>query len=192
MVFRRDGTASVNWNFGPETTPFNLFDFESVAVHELGHAHQLGHIIAPEKVMHFAITNGGEVRSLDPVSDIDGGQQVLTNFGQLGLCGESPMTPLIAVPVEDQELPDGFRLAGAYPNPFADEARLTVTVETEQFVTVVLHDVLGRVVRTVFEGRITPARQEQIAIEGHDLTPGVYLVRITGEGFSTTKPVTRL
>ena len=65
------------WNFGPGASAFNEFDFESVAVHELGHAHGLGHIISFGEVMHFALANGVDARSLS-VNDVAGGSAKMT------------------------------------------------------------------------------------------------------------------
>lgn len=64
--------AGFTWQYGPAAPTGLQYDFESVAVHELGHAHGLGHVIAPAEVMHFAIANGSSKRILSP-DDISGG-----------------------------------------------------------------------------------------------------------------------
>lgn len=72
------------WQFGPADPAGSEIDFESVAVHELGHGHQLNHIISPGAVMHFAMAAGAKSRTLS-ADDIAGGSEViaraLTNFG---------------------------------------------------------------------------------------------------------------
>jgi hypothetical protein len=80
-------TAAYSWNYeeGDNTTSGNEFDFESVAVHELGHAHQLGHVTNTGEIMYFSISNGTENRDLQP-GDLDGAGEALSM--SQGVCGE--------------------------------------------------------------------------------------------------------
>lgn len=65
-------SGGTSWNFGPGPSAFTNFDFESVVLHEVGHAHGLGHVIDPGAVMHFAIANGQDSRALS-TNDVNGG-----------------------------------------------------------------------------------------------------------------------
>ena len=47
-----------SWHFSEESPLANNFDFESIVLHELGHAHGLGHVTNDESIMHFSIPNG--------------------------------------------------------------------------------------------------------------------------------------
>ncbi len=51
------------WQYGPALAVGVQVDFESVSVHELGHAIGLGHRIAPGQVMNWNISNGTNVRT---------------------------------------------------------------------------------------------------------------------------------
>ena len=85
---------SGGWNFGPGPTTGSNIDFQSVAVHELGHAHQLGHIIDFGKVMHYALAAGTDTRNLDQNTDIAGGDAVVDTSIVASPCGPGPMTML--------------------------------------------------------------------------------------------------
>ena len=70
-------TTSLPFQFGPGRAGAGQYDFESVAVHELGHAQQLAHLIRPGAIMHFGVAAGANLRTLDPASDVAGGRLVL-------------------------------------------------------------------------------------------------------------------
>jgi PKD repeat protein len=75
--FRIKPTDSTNWNYSNNSASKSQYHFETVATHELGHGHQLGHVIAPAVVMHYAISNG-QVKPNLTTSDIAGGSYVIT------------------------------------------------------------------------------------------------------------------
>lgn len=79
------------WQFGPADPAAGEIDFETVALHELGHGQQLNHIINPGAVMHFAVSAGTKARVLS-AGDITGGN-VVTARGFAGSGCGSPMTP---------------------------------------------------------------------------------------------------
>lgn len=85
---------AANFQFGPATAMSPQIDFETVAVHELGHAQQLGHLILPGAVMHYAVARGQNTRTLSATSDVAGGRQVLRvrSFRNLG-CGGPALLP---------------------------------------------------------------------------------------------------
>ncbi|RTQ51718.1 matrixin family metalloprotease [Hymenobacter gummosus] len=94
---------TTNWNFAATAPSSAQYDFESVAVHEQGHAHQLGHIIRPGAVMHYAIANGQQSRTLSLDSDVAAGLAVIDfSLNSANPCN-SPLLRLLAatpLPVE--------------------------------------------------------------------------------------------
>lgn len=91
---------AVNWQFGPAAPGSTQFDFETVALHELGHGQQLSHVIAPQLVMHFAIGRGQQARQLNPARDVRGGYAVQLLSVAPPACGPAPElpAPLTAAP----------------------------------------------------------------------------------------------
>ncbi len=81
----------LTWEFGPAAPTFSEYDFETVAVHELGHGHQLGHVIQPGAIMHYAISNGSSNRTLG-VNDVAGGQYVQSKSIVGNICGPGAMS----------------------------------------------------------------------------------------------------
>jgi hypothetical protein len=88
IVFR----ASENWYYGTGNPGSGRTDFESVSLHELGHGHQLGHVIDRRKVMHFSLGKNEARRSVHP-DDIASGFYVM-NKNKSGVCGLPPVLSL--------------------------------------------------------------------------------------------------
>ena len=86
IVFN-DGT---NWNYDTDPPTSTEFDFETVAVHELGHGHQLGHVIDPSDLMHFSTTIGTYNR--DPsVNNLACSEDVQSRSIDGLVCGQTAM-----------------------------------------------------------------------------------------------------
>lgn len=84
---------ATTWQFGPLPAVAPQIDFESVAVHELGHAQQLAHVILPRAVMHYAVARGQTSRLINQ-DDVTGGRLVLRTRGFVPQgCGSGPMLP---------------------------------------------------------------------------------------------------
>lgn len=82
-----------NWYYGDGTTPNSQFDFESVATHELGHGHQLGHVVDNSKIMHYSIGKGDRKTKLH-ADDIDAGDYVRDKSKVKNICGPSQLVPI--------------------------------------------------------------------------------------------------
>lgn len=85
-----------SWSFGPQAPASNTHDFETVTLHELGHAHNLGHVINTADVMHYAISAGSMRRTLNS-DDIAGGNFVM-DYSKIPVSGSaySPVIPIDA------------------------------------------------------------------------------------------------
>lgn len=89
-----DFDSTVNWYYGTGSPASTQFDFESVATHELGHGHQLGHVRDAAKVMHFSIANGQ--RKPDLVStDIAAGNYVRNKSNTAFVCSRGVTSSIL-------------------------------------------------------------------------------------------------
>lgn len=66
-----------NWSFSQNSFIDQQIDFESVALHEFGHAHLLGHVNNSEDLMHSGITNGA-IQNIG-FNNIDCGKLIINN-----------------------------------------------------------------------------------------------------------------
>ena len=76
------------------------------------------------------------------------------------------------------------------PNPFSTSATIEVTSKETRFVIVELMDVVGRRVRTLYEGAVTANVPRGVALRRGGLPSGTYFVRVTGGGGSALAQVT--
>jgi len=82
-----------NFYFGSGTPGPGQYDFESVMVHELGHAQQLAHVILSRAVMHFGVAPR-QVKQTLSADDLAGARLVLrTRSFAASVCGPAPMLP---------------------------------------------------------------------------------------------------
>ncbi len=88
------------------------------------------------------------------------------------------------------DLPGGFALSGAAPNPTAGALRLTLRVDEPQRVTAEVFDVLGRRVATLFEGEVAAGAAQPLALDVAALPAGSYVVRVTGAAFAEVRRFT--
>ncbi len=93
---------------------------------------------------------------------------------------------------EGSAQPGVYTMSAAYPNPFTGRTQFAVEVAEAQSVTVAVFDVMGREVARLHDGLLSAGAERTFELDGSRLASGVYLVRVTGERFATTRRVTLL
>ena len=92
--------------------------------------------------------------------------------------------------VGPEQMPNGYLLEPVYPNPFSGTASVGFAVTRPQRVELALYDALGRRLRTLYTGVVEPNVRTEVQVTGQGLPNGLYLVRLAGASFSTTRRVT--
>lgn len=171
---------TTNWEFGPSPASGGQIDFETVAVHELGHAHQLAHIIDPGAIMHFAIGANQTNRVLSD-SDLGGANNVMVRNINSPVCGENAMTysACSSLSVDDSFLAENISI---YPNPAKDVLNISSSASI-QLESATIYDVRGRKVLT--QDLSHAATFNSVNIE--ELNSGVYFIQLNAENATTSK-----
>jgi hypothetical protein len=97
------------------------------------------------------------------------------------------------VPTADEGGPAGSRvleMSTPAPNPAAGTAALVLRAGEAQEVQVVLVDVLGRTVATIFDGALGAGEARSLEVAVTDLPAGVYVIRASGDDASIVRSLT--
>ncbi len=172
------------WYYG-NGFPGAAFDFESVALHELGHAHQLGHVInTNDDVMHFNIGLSEQLRVLSANNIIAANN--VQNRSESSIpafscfSGKSSMsTYTCTLSVDEEELNNSISL---YPNP----AKSIFYINNESFINLekaIIYDLSGRLINKYDISN--NSRTKTINVTG--VSKGIYFVNIHSENAMITR-----
>ena len=173
------------WETGPALATAGEVDFESVALHELGHGHQLGHVIeGTGAVMHFALASAENIRTLT-AGDIAGAGDVHSRSTTLTPCGTTSMTDYdtsgCALSVGENELSSVITV---FPNPTNGE----FYISNASFINlekVVIYDISGRLISK--HDISNTSRIKTIPL--NNVSKGMYFVSIYSENAVVTKKI---
>lgn len=97
--------------------------------------------------------------------------------------GEATSTDLIA------EQPYRIELHQNYPNPFNPSTNIVYSVPIISDVEIVVHDILGRKLRTLFDGRVQAGRHEFV-FDASEFSSGVFLYTLRTGSQTLTRRLT--
>jgi hypothetical protein len=84
------------------------------------------------------------------------------------------------------QAPSSFALTSVYPNPANGNINLSIAVPENAMIDISIYDIAGRKVSTVASGLYNPG-EYTLTSDVSGLTSGVYIVRMTAEGFGASK-----
>jgi hypothetical protein len=106
----------------------------------------------------------------------------LSTFGDGVLRILLPVTDII----DGVNSPTYFKLFQNYPNPFNPTTSIQYAVESKEFVSLKVFDVLGREVATLVNEEKQPGVYE-VEFDGSKLASGIYFYKLQSERYSSTK-----
>ncbi len=97
---------------------------------------------------------------------------------------------------DDREKPSEFTLSQNYPNPFNQATKIEFTLAKSGFVSLSIHDILGRKVRALVSERLSSGYKSVLwdgkNDSGKDVASGIYFYQIKVKDFSETKKLVLL
>ncbi len=174
-----------SWETGPSLATGSDVDFESVALHELGHGHQLGHVIeSTGAVMHYALSAAENIRTLT-VDDIAGAGDVHSRSTTIDACLQDVMvdydTSGCALSISENELGNAIKV---FPNPASGK----FYISNASFINlekVIIYDISGRLIS---ENDISNTSRIKTITLGN-VSKGMYFVSIYSENTVITKKI---
>jgi len=106
---------------------------------------------------------------------------------QVDLDGSSVLSDPIRVTVQPKT---ALRLTAPSPNPVSEAATFRVVAEEEADATVIVYDMLGQRVATVYEGQLPAGQSKRLRFDTSNLPSGTYVVQLRAGGTTQTRRMT--
>lgn len=91
--------------------------------------------------------------------------------------------------IDSDNIPNGFTLGSSYPNPFNPQTTIPLQTAKNMRADIVLYDIVGREIERTNVELQQGVHHIHLRL-GSSLAQGQYLVRVQGEGYASTVPVT--
>ncbi len=106
---------------------------------------------------------------------------------QVDIGGGASLSEPVSVQVK---LDSKARLTAPAPNPVHRKATVSFAVKERAETTLVLYNMLGRQVATLYRGTPTPTSEKTVTLPAEELASGVYFLRLTTDGQTRTQKLT--
>lgn len=178
--FEIEINSDTSWDYSLNSVSPTKFSYYSVLIHELGHAHQLKHVLNAEYELMRPTIALGQSRTFSP--NLFAGTDDVINFNATNNyinCDQSPMvfgepdctTNSITESLIDEDV-------FVYPNPFNEQITVDFNSNYVSETEVKIYNLLGKVVYSSHYKSI----QQPIILNLKNINKGIYLLKIrTGD-----------
>jgi hypothetical protein len=193
VYFEMDIEIDTNNLFHIDTSnipiPSGYYDFYSIILHELGHSHNLKHVIAINDIMHYGIAPNTKKRDLENDWSCDeGGNWVidystdtinnLINNCNLRNIKANPSPPCSHVSIK--EIGNNLSNITLYPNPFTENLNISFNANNNEKIEIRLYDITGKLILN--ENYSISTGNNSINLNTINLSGGVYVINIQNSG----------
>lgn len=154
--------------------------------------------IAQTQITHQIISNGGATMSNGSYSLTGTVGQPAIGFGSSadhtlsgGFWAQAGVVVTSVEEIQQNALPETFRLDQNYPNPFNPTTTIQFAVAQRSHVSLKLFDLLGRQVAALVEEEMT-AGEYKLQFEAAHLPSGIYFYILKADHFVASKKLTLL
>jgi uncharacterized protein (DUF362 family) len=180
----RGGEGVWNPNFVPYESHVLFAGKEPVATDSIG-AYLMGLDCEADK-LQLPGDNGYGDTECDNYLTLLHSKGIGTNqMNEINIIGDGKDLITSVRPNVNVQKPEIFKLCANYPNPFNPSTMIVFYLPKNEFVTLKVYDITGRMVETLIEGEV-PAGEHRLQWSAQGLASGVYLCRLEAKGFSET------
>lgn len=168
----------------------NKFSYYSVLLHELGHAHQLDHVLNNQSELMRSTIATGQYRTFSP--NLFAGTDDVINFNQTHTYFNCDYLPMVfgypncsTNSISENELENGLLI---YPNPFTNKLIIKFGDNRHENLEILIYSIVGK---TVFSSS-SHSNQKMININLESLTEGTYIVMIKTDKSMITQKIIKV
>ena len=172
MLFRKSDL----WHFGDENIASTKFDFQSVALHELGHGHQLAHVIDNLDLMHYSLAPGAQKRDIES-NNLSAASWILGKSSGSQVCTKEKMQLLDSDLCDDISF--GYFNTSVYPNPFTERLNIDFYLTKNEKLQAQIFDITGKLIASYTnEMALKGYFPLTFDVPNHSISSGVYVLKV--------------
>jgi len=181
-------SPSLPYHFGISSLPAGQIDFESLALHEIGHAHGLEHTTTSITEVMYPLYDPAQLanglhRDL-LTNDLDGGNRMMVLSTSLQTGCAAPLDFYSGIDCETNHISEENvrSLFNVFPSPATEKLTLQFLLNTKPLsYRVSLYDATGKLVSRVDDALTFTAGQSSIELDIRTYPPGLYTVTVEAD-----------